>query len=160
MIRTFVVIGIIAVILAFLLYLFNHEDNLVKEDGHIKLKYSTAIWPPHVGGSLSLYYRDKLICSSLGGYDPNRYLLTPDLNSILYINYEHAKPEKYELYNINEDSKIIFPNDQYLRLWVGFNGRIEWFDDKVSLTTMDGTQKDVLDYNNRTMNIVTINKVK
>jgi hypothetical protein len=156
MIRAFVVIGIIAVVLAFLLYFFNHEERLVKEDGYIKLKHSTVIWPPHVGGPLLLFYKDKLICPSLGGYDPNRYLLTPDSNSILYINYEHAKPEKYELYNINEDSKIIFPNDQYLRLLAGFNGKIEWFDDKVSLTNTDGTQKDILNFKNRTIDIIVL----
>jgi hypothetical protein len=147
--RTLIVI-IVVCLSSILLYKLNHVSEVVKEEDNIRVQYEGNIFPNvHKGGKHVLYYRNKKVCSDIAGISPNFYLRSPDKKLILYINEEKFDKNiehGYEIYNIVNDSKIIFSKAIYI---AGLNSNFEWLDDEIVLWNKE--QKDVLDFKNSKM---------
>jgi len=123
-------------------FLIAHENN-VKLKGYLDLSSSHFQDSYH-----SLFYKNKLICSDVSGYDPKRFLLSPDSDLILYLLLS-PEGEKYGIYSIKEDKIIESSGELYL---VGLNQKVEWLGDKVVLS--DDEQKDILDLKTGAVEIV------
>jgi hypothetical protein len=172
--RTLIVIfGIL--IISFFLLKYHWETIIVSKKNGITLKLKASIWHVHDAGPLKLYYRNKKICSNVGGYsgcDP--YILSPDSNLILYI-HETTRTfkndgvkvttyiEQYEVYDIKENKIVIIkeigansiPANEYYHEVVPFDGKVEWISDSKVILTKDN-KRSVIDIHNRTAEITEI----
>lgn len=123
-------------------YLLNTDYNVKEYPHDITVISKSKIWPPHEGGDYSLLYKNKVICKRISAGSPNSYLLSPDQKYLLYVNDERPTKElvqRYELYKIKDDEKILFPYSDHL---IGLNERVIWQEDVVILE--DGLNRDVL----------------
>ena len=121
-----------------LIFLFCVTCSVSKEKDEYEVKsvrVTNKILPHGMGSISKLYYKEKEICSILqfeGSNEP--YRLSPDKSMIVYICSD-GRTKSYQVYNIIEDKKIIFPFSHRLVSFINDEyHKTEWYADKIIIS--------------------------